>query len=84
LAIIVGLEPEPGLVSPDGLVSGAGFEPEPGLIGPGLVTGTGFDPELGFTAPGLVSGLFGGAMGCLGGKLAVDWRGGRLVIANLF
>jgi len=85
LVITVGLEPEPGLLSPDdGLISGAGLEPEPGLPDPGLETGTGFEPELGFTDPGLVSGLFGGAMGCLGGRLAVDWRGGRLVIAKVF
>ena len=84
LAITVGLDPEPGFVSPDGLVIGAGFDPEPGLTDPGLETGTGFDPELGLTDPGLASGLFGGAMGCLGGRLAVDWRGGRLVILKLF
>jgi len=73
-----GLEPELGLLRLGGLVPDPGFDPDPGFT-----PGTGLDPEPGFTLDGIASDLFGWELVSLGGKLTVDWRGGRLVILKL-
>jgi len=76
-----GFEPALGLFRLKGLAAtlGRGLDPELGLtpgtgLDPelGLTPGTGLDPELGLTTEGFPSGLFGCALGCLGGRLTVD------------
>jgi len=75
-AITGGLEPEFGLLRLGGLAPDPGFDPDPGFT-----PRTGLDPEPGFALDGIASGLFGWELAaCLGGRLTVDWRGGRLVI----